>query len=81
VEKSSIFFLVARQCTSSFRSDQHPVIGEKNGSNALPSKTPPLLTRFKFPNYFLLPKLNMVLKGNRFALIEEIQEAVTSKLN
>lgn len=33
------------------------------------------------PDYFLFPKLKMELKGNHFGTIEDIQEAVTRKLN
>ena len=43
--------------------------------------TTPILARFVYPDYFLFPEVKLQLKGARFDTIEEIQKAVTDKLN
>ena len=42
---------------------------------------PPYSPDLSPPDYFLLPKLKMDLEGDHFVSIDEIQEAVTTKLN
>jgi hypothetical protein len=45
-----------------------------------PTITPPYSPHLSPPDYFLLPKLKMKLKGLHFADVAEIQEAITDEL-
>ncbi len=40
----------------------------------------PIFAGFKPPDYFAFPKLKSELKGDHYALIEDIQKSVTLKL-
>ncbi len=41
---------------------------------------PPYLPDLPSPDYFAFPKLKLELKGDHYALIEDIQKSVTAKL-
>jgi histone-lysine N-methyltransferase SETMAR len=45
-----------------------------------PPPPPPYSPDLSPPDYFLIPKLKMKLKGLHFAVVAEIQEAVTVEL-
>ena len=54
-----------------------PIFDPKKCYNPL---SPPCSPDLPPPDYFLFPKLEMKLKGLHFAVVAEIQEAVTDEL-